>query len=90
MALNKLSDDIYLEIQRGEGPFATPISGPIQVGEKISLVVRAKNPHLGEYLVAEEDRWLCIISEYNEKYHELFIQKFRELSKWFVNLLVIS
>lgn len=47
MALRKLSNNIYLEIQRGEGPFATPITGPIKIGEKISLVVRAKTANLG-------------------------------------------
>ncbi|KAH7724411.1 Protein CUTL-24 b, partial [Aphelenchoides avenae] len=31
---------VYLEIQKGDGPFNTTVKGPIQIGDKIALVVR--------------------------------------------------
>ncbi|CAI5448209.1 unnamed protein product [Caenorhabditis angaria] len=35
--------EVTLEIQRGEGPFAPPVTTPIKIGDNISLVIKAKS-----------------------------------------------
>ncbi|KAF1758191.1 hypothetical protein GCK72_014649 [Caenorhabditis remanei] len=39
----QIEPEVTLEIQRGEGPFAPPVTTPIKIGDNISLVVRAKS-----------------------------------------------
>lgn len=41
----ELIEDIYLEIQYGDGPYGSTVSRPIKLGENISLVVRAITPN---------------------------------------------
>ncbi|CAI2351323.1 unnamed protein product [Caenorhabditis sp. 36 PRJEB53466] len=39
----QIEPEVTLEIQRGEGPFAPPVTTPIKIGDNISLVVKAKS-----------------------------------------------
>ncbi|CAB3409994.1 unnamed protein product [Caenorhabditis bovis] len=39
----QIEPEVTLEIQKGEGPFAPPVTSPIKIGDNISLVVKAQS-----------------------------------------------
>ncbi|KHN72290.1 hypothetical protein Tcan_12128 [Toxocara canis] len=45
---NTPKSDVYLEIQRGEGPFSNTVNSPVNIGDTISLVVRAKTTNIAK------------------------------------------
>ncbi|VDM39361.1 unnamed protein product [Toxocara canis] len=50
---NTPKSDVYLEIQRGEGPFSNTVNSPVNIGDTISLVVRAKTTNIGLFFIFE-------------------------------------
>jgi hypothetical protein len=64
-------DEVLLEIQQGEGPFAVPVHRPIRIGETITLVVRSLIPSPST-VALRENEIVAAPEQYNMFVHSCF------------------